>query len=129
MPRVRFRSPFDDVVVEVPEGTSILDAAEKCGATVGHACGGVCACSTCHVWVRKGAEGLSEQEDGETAGRAARLDHGCGVPAYSRPPCQSLVGSEDVEVDITQESLQAFLDENPELRHRLEAEGKWPLKR
>ncbi|HEY1905165.1 MAG TPA: 2Fe-2S iron-sulfur cluster-binding protein [Myxococcaceae bacterium] len=125
MPRVRFRSPFDDVVVEVPEGTSILDAAEQCGATVGHACGGVCACSTCHVWVRKGLESLSEQEDAE----ADRMDQAFDVRAYSRLSCQSLVGSEDVEVDITQESLQAFLDENPDLRHRLEAEGKWPLKR
>ena len=120
MPRVRFRSPFDDVSIEVPEGTSILDAAEQCGATVGHACGGVCACSTCHVWVRKGLESLSEQEDAE----ADRLDQAFDVRAYSRLSCQSLVGSEDVEVDITQESLQAFLDENPELRHRLEAEGK-----
>ena len=125
MPRVRFRSPFDDVVVEVPEGTSILDAAEQCGATVGHACGGVCACSTCHVWVRKGLESLSEQEDAE----ADRLDQAFDVRANSRLSCQSLVGSEDVDVDITQESLQAFLDENPDLRHRLEAEGKWPLKR
>ena len=125
MPRVRFKSPFDEVVVEVPEGTSILDAAEKCGATVGHACGGVCACSTCHVWVRKGLESLSEQEDQE----ADRLDQAFDVRPYSRLSCQSLVGSEDVDVDITQESLQAFLDENPELRHKLEAEGKWPLKR
>ena len=125
MPRVRFRSPFDDVTVEVPEGTSILDAAEQCGATVGHACGGVCACSTCHVWVKKGLESLSEQEDAE----ADRLDQAFDVRPYSRLSCQSLVGSEDVEVDITQESLQAFLDENADLRHRLEAEGKWPLKR
>jgi len=125
MPRVRFKSPFDEVVVEVPEGTSILDAAEKCGATVGHACGGVCACSTCHVWVRRGLESLSEQEDQE----ADRLDQAFDVRPYSRLSCQSLVGSEDVDVDITQESLQAFLDENPELRHKLEAEGKWPLKR
>ena len=125
MPRVRFHSPFDDVTVEVPEGTSILDAAEQCGATVGHACVGVCACSTCHVWVRKGLESLSEQEDAE----ADRLDQAFDVRAYSRLSCQSLVGPEDVDVDITQESLQAFLDENPDLRHRLEAEGKWPLKR
>ena len=125
MPRVRFKSPFDEVVVEVPEGTSILDAAEQCGATVGHACGGVCACSTCHVWVRKGLDSLSEQEDAE----ADRLDQAFDVRPNSRLSCQSLLGSEDVEVDITQESLQAFLDENPDLRHRLEAEGKWPLKR
>jgi 2Fe-2S ferredoxin len=125
MPRVRFRSPFDDVVIEVPNGTSILEAAEQCGATVGHACGGVCACSTCHVWVKRGLDSLSEQEDAE----ADRLDQAFDVRANSRLSCQSLVGSEDVDVEITQESLQAFLDENPELRHRLEAEGKWPLKR
>jgi 2Fe-2S ferredoxin len=124
VPRVRFRSPFDDVTVEVPEGTSILEAAEQCGATVGHACGGVCACSTCHVWVVR-TESLSEQEDKE----ADRLDQAFDVRAYSRLACQSLVDGEEVEVDITQESLQAFLDENPDLRHRLESEGKWPLKR
>ncbi|MGZ3445650.1 MAG: 2Fe-2S iron-sulfur cluster-binding protein [Myxococcaceae bacterium] len=125
MPRVRFRSPFDDVVIEVPEGTSLLEAAEQCGATVGHACGGVCACSTCHVWVKRGLESLSEQEDNE----ADRLDQAFDVRANSRLSCQALVGAEDVDVEITQESLQAFLDENPVLRHRLEAEGKWPLKR
>jgi 2Fe-2S ferredoxin len=73
----------------------------------------------------EGLESLSEQEDAE----ADRLDQAFDVRAYSRLSCQSLVGSEDVDVDITQESLQAFLDENPDLRHRLEAEGKWPLKR
>ena len=125
MPRVRFRSPFDDVSIEVPEGTSILDAAEQCGATVGHACGGVCACSTCHVWVKKGLPSLSEQEEAE----ADRIDQAFDVRSNSRLACQSLVDGEDIEVEITQESLQAFLDENPELRHRLEAEGKWPLKR
>ena len=125
MPRVRFRSPFDEVVIEVPEGTTLLEAAEECGATVGHACGGVCACSTCHVWVKRGLESLSEQEDAE----ADRLDQAFDVRASSRLACQSLVGAEDVDVDITQESLQAFLDENPELRRQLEAEGKWPLKR
>jgi 2Fe-2S ferredoxin len=125
MPKVRFKSPFDDVTVEVPAGTSLLEAAEESEATVGHACGGVCACSTCHVWVRRGLDSLSEQEDSE----ADRLDQGFDVRAYSRLACQSRLGTEDVDVEITQESLQAFLDENPELRRRLESEGKWPLKR
>ena len=104
---------------------SILDIANGFSMGLDHACGGVCACSTCHVWVKKGLESLSDQEDAE----ADRLDQAFDVRANSRLSCQSLVGSEDVDVDITQESLQAFLDENPDLRHRLEAEGKWPLKR
>lgn len=125
MPRVNFHSPFDDVSVEVPEGTTILEAAEKCGAKVGHVCGGVCACSTCHVWVKKGLSSLSEQEDAEMD----RLDQAFDVREYSRLSCQSHVGSEDVNVEVTEESLTAFLDENPALRRQLETEGRWPLKK
>jgi ferredoxin, 2Fe-2S len=122
VPKIHFTSPLDDLSIEVPEGTSILDAAEKCGAHVGHVCGGVCACSTCHVWVKKGFESLSEQSDKEMD----RLDQAFDVRAYSRLGCQAEVGAEDLEVVITEESLTAFMDENPELRRQLEAEGKWP---
>jgi 2Fe-2S ferredoxin len=125
MPKVHFHSPFDDVTVEVEPGTSILEAGEKCGANIGHVCGGVCACSTCHVWVRKGLDSLSEQEDNEMD----RLDQAFDVKPYSRLGCQSQVGNEDVDVEITEESLSAFMDENPQLRHQLEAEGRWPLKK
>ena len=123
MPRVVFRSPLAEVAVEVPPGTSLLDAAETAGAQVGHTCGGVCGCSTCHVWVRRGLQSLSEQEDQELD----RLDHAFDVKPSSRLACQAQVGGEDVEVWITQESLSAFMDENPEVRRALEAAGKWPV--
>ena len=125
MPKVTFKSPLDDVSVEVEPGTSILEAAEKCGAHVGHSCGGVCACSTCHVWVRRGLESLSDQEDAEMD----RIDQAFDVRAFSRLGCQAQVDGEDVDVEITQESLSAYLDENPVLRRQLEAEGKWPLRK
>jgi 2Fe-2S ferredoxin len=125
MPKVHFKSPLEDVTVEVPQGTTLLDAAEEGGAQVGHSCGGVCACSTCHVWVRKGFDSLSEQSDEEMD----RLDQAFDVRPYSRLACQSEVGTEDLEVTITEESLSAFMDENPDLRHKLEAEGKWPLQK
>lgn len=124
MPKVHFKSPLDDVTVEVEPGTNLLEAAEKCGAHVGHVCGGVCACSTCHVWVRRGADSLSEQEDAEMD----RLDMGFDVREYSRLSCQSKVAEADVEVEITEESLTAWMDENPVERKKLEAQGKWPLK-
>ena len=123
MPRVLFRSPLQEVAVEIPEGTSLLDAAEQCGAQVGHSCGGACACSTCHVWVRKGLDSLSEQEDLELD----RLDLGFDVKPYSRLACQAKVDAADVEVWITEESLNAFMDENPDVRKKLEAEGRWPV--
>ncbi len=125
MPKVHFKSPLAEVTVEVPTGTTLLDAAEKCGAQVGHSCGGVCACSTCHVWVRKGLETLSEQTDQEMD----RLDMGFDVRPYSRLSCQTELGNEDILVEITEESLTAFMDENPAIRRRLESEGKWPLKK
>ncbi len=125
MPKVSFKSPLDDVSVDVAPGTSLLEAAEKCGAHVGHSCGGVCACSTCHLWVKRGLDSLSEQEDAEMD----RIDQAFDVRAFSRLGCQARVDAEDVDVEITEESLSAYLDENPALRHGLEAEGKWPLKK
>lgn len=125
MPKIQFVSPLEKTSVEVQPGTTLLDAAEACGAQVGHSCGGVCACSTCHVWVRRGLETLSEQSDEEMD----RLDQAFDVRPYSRLSCQSQVGSEDLLVEITEESLTAFLDENPAIRHRLEGEARWPLKK
>lgn len=125
MPKVTFKSPLTEVSVDVPPGTILLDAAEQCGAQVGHSCGGVCGCSTCHIWVRKGLDSLSEQSDAE----ADRLDMGFDVRPYSRLSCQTEVSQEDVTVEITEESLTAFMDENPVIRRALESEGKWPLKK
>jgi 2Fe-2S ferredoxin len=125
MPKVNFKSPLDDVSVEVAPGTSLLEAAEQCGAHVGHSCGGVCACSTCHVWVKRGLDSLPEQDDAEMD----RIDQAFDVRAFSRLACQAHVDGGDVDVEITQESLSAYLDENPILRRQLEAEGKWPLQK
>ena len=122
MPRVHFISPLQDLTVEVAADTSLLDAAEEVRAQVGHSCGGVCACSTCHVFVRKGLASLSEQDDLEMD----RLDLAFDVRASSRLACQAKVGTEDVEVWITEESLKAYMDENPDERKALEAQGKWP---
>ncbi len=122
MTRVTFRSPLQDLTVEVPPGTTLLEAADACDAQVGHSCGGACACSTCHVWVRKGLESLSEQDDLEMD----RLDLAFDVRPASRLACQAKVASDDLEVWITEESLKAFMDENPDLRRALEAQGKWP---
>ena len=110
MATVRFKGYGE---AEVPVGTSILKAAQSVGAPEGYACGGVCACSTCHVYVTKGAELLSEQEDEE----ADILDKAFDVRASSRLGCQSTIVKDGVvEVEITRESLEAFENEHPEAR-------------
>jgi ferredoxin, 2Fe-2S len=110
MATVRFKGYGE---AQVAIGTSLLVAAQSIHAPEGYACGGVCACSTCHVYVTKGAELLSEQEDEE----ADILDKAFDVRAQSRLGCQSKVVKEGVvEVEITRESLEAFENEHPEAR-------------
>src|SRR3954471_19724600 len=44
---------------------SVLDIAEGAGVDIDHSCGGVCACSTCHVYVRDGADSCNPPSDDE----------------------------------------------------------------
>jgi 2Fe-2S ferredoxin len=114
MPRIRFEP--DGIEVEVPVGTTILDAARKCNAPEGSACGGVCACSTCHVYVKEGFAELSEQSEREED----ILDKAFDVKSTSRLGCQSKMEDDRTYVvEITRESRQAFLDEHPEIRAAL----------
>ena len=76
---------------------SILDIGLTEGFHVEHACGGNCACTTCHVVVRKGEEFLSELEDDE----ADRLDSAADLQLGSRLGCQVFfVGDGEVVVEI-----------------------------
>ena len=111
MPKVRFEP--DGIEVDVPIGTSILDASRAAGAQVGSACGGVCACSTCHVYVKKGIELLSPAEDEEED----ILDKAFDVRPTSRLGCQAKIEKPgEIEVEITRESYDAYYNEHPEER-------------
>ena len=114
MPTVRFVKEKLEVVVE--EGVSILDAAKQAGAPEGDRCGGVCACSTCHVYVVEGLDNLSEAEDEEED----ILDKAFDVRPNSRLGCQAKIEG-DIAVEISDESFQAFLDENPDDQDRARA--------
>lgn len=107
MPLVRYRNT--NLEVEVPVGTSILEASRKAGAKHGSACGGVCACSTCHVYVHTGSELLSAAEDEEDD----ILDKAFDVRKTSRLGCQARIVSDGVvEVEISEESLRTWEDEH-----------------
>ncbi len=105
--------------IAVAPGTSLLQAAQSLGAPEGYACGGVCACSTCHVYVTTGASLLTEMEDEEND----ILDKAFDVRATSRLGCQSKVEKDGgvIEVEITRESLEAFENEHPEHRGKFTA--------
>jgi 2Fe-2S ferredoxin len=109
---------------EVPSGISLLGASVRLKAKHGSACGGVCACSTCHVWVKKGLESLSDMGDCEED----QLDKAYDVKPYSRLGCQAELDGEEVVFQITEESEKTWYDEHPKERHEAEAAGKWPPK-
>src|ERR1041385_4108531 len=44
---------------------SLLDVAMGNGVALEHVCGGVCACSTCHIIVKQGLESCNEGTDDE----------------------------------------------------------------
>src|SRR6266700_7981903 len=114
MLKVKFEP--DGIEIEVPVGTSILEASNKAHAQVGSACGGVCACSTCHVYVRQGLSDLAEASDREED----IMDKAFDVRPTSRLGCQSrILRDTTVVVEISRESRKAFLDEHPEIRQAL----------
>lgn len=75
---------------------SILDVCLNFGIHLEHACGGNCACTTCHVIVTKGMENLSEMDEDE---EGDRLQMAPGLTLKSRLGCQCVVEG-DVEVQI-----------------------------
>ncbi|HET9624675.1 MAG TPA: 2Fe-2S iron-sulfur cluster-binding protein [Kofleriaceae bacterium] len=124
MPKVTFQNPLGTlstapITLECKRGMSILDAAEECGARVGHACGGNLACSTCHVWVHQGLDSLPDVTDKEND----IMDKAFDVRPESRLGCQAKLGDADLIVEITEESLRAWLDENPDERKKARSAG------
>jgi 2Fe-2S ferredoxin len=75
---------------------SILDVAMHFGIQLEHACGGKCACTTCHVIVKNATDGaLSEADEDEED----RLYQAPGLTLHSRLGCQAVVTG-DVVVEI-----------------------------
>ena len=76
---------------------SILEIALGNGVEIEHTCGGVCACSTCHVIVKEGLDACSEPTDDEED----RLDEAYGLTSQSRLACQCVPnGTRDITVAI-----------------------------
>ena len=76
---------------------SILEIALGHGVDIDHACGGVCACSTCHVIFRAGGSSCNEPTDEELD----QLDNAPGLEPESRLACQAVPdGSTDIVVEV-----------------------------
>ena len=82
--------------IEATPGVSICDTLLDHHIEIEHACEKSCACTTCHVVVRKGYESLAEAEEKEED----LLDKAWGLEATSRLSCQAKVGAEDLTIEI-----------------------------
>src|ERR1044071_701354 len=97
MPKVTFIIDGEEKTVEFEHGKlpysnhgkpeSFLDVSKHFNVGLEHPCGGSCACTTCHVIIRKGAQNLSEMQDDETD----RLDTAWELTVDSRLGCQAVI--------------------------------------
>lgn len=75
---------------------SILDIMQGHHIHLEHACGGNCACTTCHVVVKQGIGELSEASEQEED----LLDKAPGLTPTSRLGCQAVVESPSAEITV-----------------------------
>ena len=91
----------DGAVIDAAPGTSVCDALLGNEIDIEHACEKSCACTTCHVVVREGFDGLAEAEEKEED----LLDKAWGLEATSRLSCQARVAKGDLTIEIPKYSI------------------------
>jgi ferredoxin, 2Fe-2S len=79
------------------EGYSILEITEEADVHLNHNCGGVCACSTCHIYVEAGADDLEEITDKEED----FIDRAINPRLESRLACQAVILRKDADIVVT----------------------------
>ena len=86
---------------------TLLEISLKNDIELHHNCGGVCACTTCHLYIEKGMEHIDEITDKEED----FIDRALNPRLNSRLGCQSLLLDGDGEIEITIPDQTQFLGE------------------
>ena len=86
---------------------SILEVALKHDIILHHNCGGVCACSTCHIYVDKGDEFVEELSDKEED----FIDRAVSPRLNSRLGCQCVLLDGAGKIAVTLPDQTQFLGE------------------
>jgi len=94
-------------LMDIEPGQSILEVALKNDIELHHNCGGVCACSTCHIYVQQGDEFLEELSDKEED----FIDRAVSPRINSRLGCQCVLQDGDGEISVTLPDQTQFLGE------------------
>jgi 2Fe-2S ferredoxin len=94
-------------ISQVEPDQSILEVALKNDIELHHNCGGVCACSTCHLYVESGETLIEELSDREED----FIDRAINPRLNSRLGCQCVLQEGDGEVVVTLPDQTQFLGE------------------
>ena len=92
---------------EVESGQSILEVALKNNIDLHHNCGGVCACSTCHLYIDKGDNLVEELSDKEED----FIDRAISPKLSSRLGCQCILINDGGDIEVTLPDQTQFLGE------------------
>jgi len=95
------------VLNNIEDGQSILEIALSNDIELHHNCGGVCACSTCHLYLEKGeayVEELSEKEEDF-------IDRAVNPRLNSRLACQCVLHPGSGEIEVVLPDQTQFLGE------------------
>ena len=95
------------ILSEIEPDQSLLEIALKNDIELHHNCGGVCACSTCHLYVNKGEEYMEEMSDKEED----FVDRAISPRLNSRLGCQCVLHPGDGEIEVTLPDQTQFLGE------------------
>ena len=94
-------------ISNVEDGQSLLEVALTNDIVLHHNCGGVCACSTCHLYVEQGEDFLEELSDKEED----FIDRAVNPRLSSRLSCQCVLQEGDGTVVVTLPDQTQFLGE------------------
>lgn len=83
-------------VVQAAEGARLLDAILVAGEAIMHKCDGKAECGSCHVFIHDGRKSVSKIQRLENE----KLDTIVGVGSKSRLACQTILGVENVTVEL-----------------------------
>ena len=92
---------------KVEAGQTLLELALKNDIELHHNCGGVCACTTCHLYIESGMEFVDEISDREED----FIDRAVNPTLNSRLGCQSLLLDGKGVIEVTLPDQTQFLGE------------------
>jgi len=98
----------EGAVVEAEPSKSVCENLLDNNILVEHACEMSCACTTCHVIVRKGFNSLVDAEDAEED----LLDKAWGLEQNSRLSCQVIPANDDLEVEIPKYNINQVSEDH-----------------